>query len=423
MKKGFLPKLGLSLIFVLSAGYTNAQMVDCDIFLKGNHMEVGINSNGAFGTSVAAPTGYHVTVTDTLYNDCTYMSYQIFQDLGFVVDPNLTGWTSYYGDYILPGNPREGWAIEYGAGTATAYSYNYYTGTSGFSGPLIGANTAYSTISGTLKGTWNGSFHSTLNVNQVTTVDITKLYLMVHVGFYNTGTTLDSFYYLRTINPHNDQVTTSNPNTRSKIVHQLPNPGGLVVVEATGIADTLAYIALGTKDPRAKCFIIKDSTLPGPGTLASIWAGDITHYIYSDTLSGDHGIGLVYKIGVGPGDSSFLDYGYSFKGSIIDTVLDTSLHSGGGGGGGTLKTGLSSADQTISLYPNPVNSELNISGIKAQDKISIYDITGRLIASADYINSKNVATLSVGLLQPGIYMAIVRDASNNIIKRLPFSKQ
>jgi len=406
MKKTFI------LIAAVLAGLATtatAQLVDCDIFLKGNHMEIGIASNGAFGASIEAPVGYHANVTDTLYNDCTFMSFQVAQDLGFVADPNLTGWTSYYGDFIMPGNPREGWAMENTSGAGTAYSYNYYTGASAFTGPLSGANTTYTATGGTLKGSWTGAFDS-IAVNQVTTIDTGNLYLLVHVGFYNAGSAPDSFYYLRFINPHNEQVTSSNPNTRAKIEHQLPNTFGLVVVSATGLTDTLAYLALGTRDPRARCFIAKDSSLPGPATLRSIWTGD-TAYNYTDTLTGNHAIGLVYRITLGPGDSSYLDYGYSFKGGIIDTVLDTALHGTGGGGGGTLATNHIAQDNVTTLYPNPAGDYAYISGVSATDNVIVYDITGREMNIAGVSMNKAVVALPLHGLASGSYIVVVRDGS------------
>ncbi len=415
MKKGLLLS-GISLVaFIAFSGIANAQLVDCDIFLKGSHMEIGINNNGAFGSSIEAPAGYHPNVSDTMNNDCPPTSNFSLQ-IGFVADPNLTNWASYYGDYIMATNPREGWAMENStAGTGTAYSYNYYATTSGYTGPISGSNISCLSTGSTIKGYWGGAYDS-INVNQVTTIDTTKLYLMVHVGFYNAATTPDSFYYLRFINPHNNWAITSNYNTKAKIVHQLPNPDGLVVVSATGITDTLAYIALGTRDPRAKCFIMKDSTMPGPGTLASIWAGDVAHYNYTDTLSGNQGIGLVYKINLGPGDSSYLDYGYSFKGGIIDTVLDTSLHSGGGGGGGgTLNTHIASGNQGIDVYPNPAHNLVYVTGLIDGQNITVYDLVGREIMPVINQSGKGAYTVSVGDFAAGTYVIVIKDAFGKVV--------
>jgi len=427
MKKSFLPQLIFLAAILCATHHVKAQMVDCDVFLQGNHLELGINSNGAFGTNHQAPVGYHANVSDTLFDACGTFSSEHYQDLGFVVDPNNTGWTSYYGDYIMPGNPREGWAISdsAGLGTATAYSYNWYTSTAGFTGPLMGANTGWTSGGGVIKGYWSGTYSSTLNINQIVTIDTGNLFLLIHVGFYNTGTTpIDSFYYVRTINPHNEAVLTSNLSTRNKIEHQLPNPDGLVVVSATGLTDTNNYLALGTMDPRAKCFITRDSTLPGPGTFASIWAGDTANYNYSDTMTANQSIGIIYKISVGAGDSLFLDFGYAFKPGIIDTVLDTSLiDSGGGGGGGILKTPALTNVQHITAYPNPATDMLNITGLASGDLVLVYDILGRLVAEDSQPILKGVNTISTGNLPAGIYILIVRDSNGNALARIPVSKK
>jgi hypothetical protein len=401
----------LSVALICCAGVSNAQMVFCDIFLKGKHMEIGINNNGAFGTSVDAPLGYHNNITDTLYNDCTVMSTQLVQGLGFVCDPNLTSWSAYYGDFVMAGNPHEGWAISDDLDSATAYSYNYYTGTSGFTGALTGGTVSYSAAGSTLKGNWAGTFHSSLNVVQTTTIDTANLYLKVHVGFYNTSIIPDSFYYLRTVNPHNEAVTTSTYNTKAKIEHQLPNPDGLVVVSASGITDTNAYLALGTRDPRAKCFIVKDSTLPGPGSFASIWAGEPTHYNYSDTLTGDHGIGIIYKIGVGAGDSSFLDYGYSFKGGIIDTVLDTALHSTGSG---PLSIHIKTP-QRINIFPNPGTDLVYITGLKDGENIFVYNLPGSEIKPSITSTGNGSYNMSIADFVPGTYIFLVRDSFGKVV--------
>ena len=411
-------KKGLLLTGILLSGVVaNAQLVDCDVFLQGNHMEIGINNNGAFGSSIQAPAGYHANINDTMYNDCLPTSNFTLQ-LGFVADPNLTNWASYYGDFIMPNNPREGWAMEHSTGgTGTAYSYSYYATTSGYTGPVSGSNLSCIASGSTIKGYWTGAYDS-INVNQVVTIDTGNLYLLVHVGFYNTATVPDSFYYLRFINPHNSSVITSSLATKGKIEHQLPNPDGLVVVSATGLTDTLAYLALGTRDPRAKCFIMKDSTMPGPGTLASIWAGDVAHYNYTDTLSGDHGIGIVYKINLGPGDSSYLDYGYSFKGGIIDTALDTSLHStggGGGGGGGTLSTKAITGNQTITMFPNPANNSVYITGLSTGETISVYDLLGSELTPAVSLTGKGACTVSVSQFAAGTYLFVVKDTFGKVV--------
>ncbi|MBS1687270.1 MAG: hypothetical protein JSS96_00995, partial [Bacteroidetes bacterium] len=55
--------------FLLSGIKVNAQLVNCNAFLKGNYVEVGINWNGAYGSSADAPTGYHPNGSSPVKND------------------------------------------------------------------------------------------------------------------------------------------------------------------------------------------------------------------------------------------------------------------------------------------------------------------------------------------------------------------
>ncbi len=419
--KHLLCKLSILVSIVYLAPDCSAQLIDCNIYLKANHLEIGINNNGAYGTSYDPPSGYHPnTPLDTMYNDCTSFSFNAIHGLGFVVDPAQDGWTTgtpaYFGDFIMPAHPREGWGIADHSATSAAYSYYYTYGSNGYTGPLTGANTAYSLTGTTLKGVWEGTFSGTdtVNIKQTTKTDVANLFLSVHIDFYNVGITADTFYYIRTINPQNEATLTTSYSTKNKIEHQLPDPGGLVVVSATGATNPLAYIALGTKDARAKCFIMRDSTLPGPATYAQIYAGD-TAYQFNDSLAGDKGIGLIYKIMLGPGDSTSLDYGYSFKSGIIDTFLDTFTTY-------TLKTINPDRSQSILVYPNPTNDLVNINGLSEGDKITMYDMSGKLVAQLNVSTGQKEQTISIGNLSPGIYLMEIKDRSGNAFARIPIKK-
>ncbi len=418
-------KLYLSALIIIasvfSTGKINAQLIDCNVYLKGNYMEIGINNNGAFGTSYDPPSGYHpYTPLDTMYNDCTTFSFNSIHGLGFVVDAHQDGWSTgspvYYGDYIMPGKPKEGWAFADNTASASAYSYSYEFSSAGYTGPLTGANTTYTSTGALLQGEWDGTFTgtTTILIKQKTTIDTANLFLHVHIDFYNTATTTDTFYYLRFIDPQNEATMTSSYTTTNVIEHQLPDPAGLVVVSATGLTDSIAYVALGTKDPRAKSFIMRDSTLPGFVPLSAIWAGDTAHYRYHDTLTGDLGMGLIYRMVAGPGDSTSLDYVYSFKGSVIDTLFDsTSIP--------ILKIPAANKS-TVRVFPNPTNELVNITGLSAGDNYTLSDIIGRPIMQSGAINSQSSQTISVATLPSGIYLLAVRDANGNVRSRVRLQK-
>ena len=81
-------------ICALVPARTQAQIVGTNAFMQGDFVEIGVNQCGAYGSSGAAPAGYHPTM----------VSYA----LGFVADDDMDGWVGgtfppYCGDYFLPG--------------------------------------------------------------------------------------------------------------------------------------------------------------------------------------------------------------------------------------------------------------------------------------------------------------------------------
>src|ERR1700761_5952225 len=103
----------LFIFFTVLPRLSFSQLSNCNVFLKGNYVEVGINVNGAYGSSTNAPAGYHPAGPASEYNPCTNDC--ATTNLGFVADPDKNGWNvgvpNYFGDYFLPGIPQEGWSI------------------------------------------------------------------------------------------------------------------------------------------------------------------------------------------------------------------------------------------------------------------------------------------------------------------------
>lgn len=76
-------------------------------FIKGDYVEVGVSTTGAFG-ACTPPSGYHNNVVQFA---CSGTG----TTLGFVSDPDKDGWlvsspgrSPYMGDYFVPGGPYEG---------------------------------------------------------------------------------------------------------------------------------------------------------------------------------------------------------------------------------------------------------------------------------------------------------------------------
>lgn len=72
---------------------------------------------------------------------------------------------------------------------------------------------------------------------------------------------------------------------------------------------------------------------------------------------------------------------------------------------------------TFILYPNPSAGELHFTG--KPEYISIYDITGKLILSADV---KEIELLNISALQNGLYVVILQKGSYSETKRLAVQK-
>ncbi|PQJ10666.1 hypothetical protein CJD36_011890 [Flavipsychrobacter stenotrophus] len=328
----------LSIILcVLAINQSMAQMLGDCVFLKGKYVEIGVAPNGGYGSTLPAPGTYHPNLgPGTTFNfwDPGAGTASISANfLGFVADYGRDGWAvgvpGYFGDFYLPGTPQEGWAINVNGSESEAYipSYNSFgLPSTGFTGTLAGTNLAYVNSGGISKGIWKGN-QGALGIRQTTILDTTKLFFTVNVVLTNTGATpLNNIYYLRTVDPDNEQTQSGDFTTSNTITYQLPSPGNRVLVSAVGIGAfaTNAYLGLGTKDCRAKSVIYDFGLDPGGVSLPSIYNETSTfHYTQGFNLVSDVGIGLVYNIGtIAPGDSTSLTYAYILNAAYIDSALD-----------------------------------------------------------------------------------------------------
>ncbi len=479
MKQLFTPKL-LIFIALLFAGATSyAQLVNCNIFLQGHYVEVGSSWNGAYGSSTGAPAGYHPRGASSIVNSqaCGYTVGAFDSGLGFVVDPAMDGWgigsPAYFGDFFMPGVPQEGWSFmvngkqvnnwnenaadspatysvypwqeyvqdssiilttywydsvamvwdtlyNFGYDTIQHYDTTYY---------MHGANIGYDTVGNSLVGTWQGMFDS-VAITQITTLNMDSLFFSVQVVMTNLSTTpKENVYYLRTVDPDNDEPESGTFQTLNKIDYQLPNPAGITVVSARGTVYHDAYVALGTADPRAKCFINKLGLQPDSGTLATMWAGDTTSYIYGqgDSLNSDVAISLDFKIGhlaavdtVGATDSAYrttsvseapnraiINFAYNFNGASV--------------GAGVLRNNVVSNNAPVNVYPNPAKNQLNITGLNENDRIMLFDLMGaRLLDKV--ASGASVNTLNLGELPAGHYLLQIADSKGAVKTRMPVQK-
>jgi len=327
MKKQYSLILLVSVLF-FGAETARAQMLGDCVFLQGTYVEVGISPTGSFGAPLLPPAGYHATGTQTLTDPGTGVSTTGLL-LGFVADPDMDGWAvgtpyTHYGDYFLPGDPQEGWAITVNGVESDAYTPGMSFG-SPYTGTLSGTSVSYNSVGTTRVGVWQGQTTDPLQITQTTTLYTDKLYFTVHVKIKNTGSAVaNNVYYLRTVDPDNAEPEDGSFTTSNTIAYQLPNANNDVMVTAVDPTYSQAFLGLGTRDCRAKCFIIGPfGGLTPSYTLDALW-DESSGYIYGVGTNdvNDEGIGLVYKLGnIAAGDSTDLTYAYVLRGADLDSAL------------------------------------------------------------------------------------------------------
>lgn len=286
-------------VFIL-AKFSSAQLVSGNAFLKGNYLEVGIAQCGVFGSTAIAPFGYHVQGSNYL---------------GFVADVDKDGWSNgtpnFCGDYFRPGTPEEGFSVE-------VNGINYGNFEICTEVDIPGAITNVNNTGATVSAGWQGSVAG-LSIEQTTQFDTNTVFFSTTVVITNTTTsTLNNIYYMRNVDPDNEQPLTSNFNTTNEIILQNPNSQDLALVQATGLTYG-CLLALGAKDPRAKVthggFDNRSASAVYNGT--GLNSSGIATNI-------DQAISISFSLGdLSPGESTCLTFFYIFDQTEMSTALSS----------------------------------------------------------------------------------------------------
>lgn len=304
---------------------STAQMVGGEVFLQGKHVEVGVAANGCFGSENAAPTGYHGRAL-------SFVSHVSSTSVGFVADPDKDGWGSgtpaYYGDYFLPAQPFQAWAIEI-AGSKYAVDRATHAGTS-FPSAVSGSLTSYFTAGSTKHAIWQGNIGD-LNITKDIYLDTNKLYFVVNIKLKNAGSVnMPGVYYSQAVNADNDYGSSSTLATRDSIIFQNPNTGNRALAISRGTVSG-NYLGLGTKDCRAKVFRFTGSWSPYDATqpsLMRVYEGlpaYTTNFNYS--LGGPGSVsneatGVIFSLDtIRAGDSASFSYAYILKQEDLDSAF------------------------------------------------------------------------------------------------------
>jgi gliding motility-associated-like protein len=320
MKKNY-QRLIIVVFMMFISELSQAQMSGPNAFIKGDFVEIGVSLTGAFGAGSTftgpPPAGYHPNVP--AWPNC----------LGFVSDPDKDGWlvsapgsAAYMGDYFVPGTPYEGWDLKAGG---TTYSYRNQPSTGTCPGSTC-ANISYTATTTEQTTVWQGTAGN-LTITQKTVVKKDKLYFVMFVDIVNTGTTtINSVYYSRSVDPDNEQPWTGSFVTVNRIVFQPNAISKNCLVTANGQTySSQSYLGLGTKDCRAKCYIL-NSGLSTSAQLDDIYnqTSIAAPFLYNvaATSTNDVGYGLVYNLGnLAAGQKTSLAYTYILKQADLDSAL------------------------------------------------------------------------------------------------------
>jgi len=409
----------------LAAG-AHAQMTGTDIFLKGKYVEIGIHNNGWYGTFSAPPAGYHPYLGGS------------GTGLGFVADPDMDGWSvgtpPFFGDYFLPGSPFEGWALQLNGSHCSAYNPTFTPG--GLTGS--GANVSYSTSGSTVTGTWQGMFDS-VQMTQVTTLDTNMLYFSINITLTNLAVApIDNIYYLRAVDPDNEETRALTFNTYNNIDHQSHDT---TVVSARGLTYTQAYLAMGTTDTNATAAIFSGWPVPPTTDLGTIYNQTFSPAIYTQNVpdSMDYAIGLVVKIPHlatvdsaldsvyrttstyytrHPANKTSFTIFYSFSPAATDSAIKK-FHMLSPI---TLATKNEPAGSDVHVYPNPSKDIITVTGLVTTDHITLYDMMGRTVQQNWTVNTNGTNVFHYGSIPVGAYLLVVSDGQGTVKSRTPVRK-
>ena len=294
----------LSLLLFISSQTIFAQIVGSNVFIKGTYVEAGINSCGAFGSSALPPVGYHPT-------EGTGVS--------FVADSDMDGWEIgsplYCGDYSVPGSPVEGWAIQIGA------SVWVNTDQSCASSDIPGSLTDYSTAPVASSATWEGNIVSpSLNIQQKTVVKTNKRFLTTTITLTNTGATaLNDVYYMRNIDPDNDQPWSADFTTANTIVSN-PPIGSDALVTSEGLTYG-CYLGIGARNSNARVSYGNFST--ADGLPSDVWNGTSGYSIIGSS-TGDIANSISFYIPtIAAGATETIAFVYIFSPDVVEEALAT----------------------------------------------------------------------------------------------------
>ena len=285
----------------------NAQIIGGDAFLKNDNLELGVGSDGAFGTANEAPADYHP-------RPFTGATTGI---LGFVADADEDGWDvgtpNYCGDFFVPGAPVENLALSIG-------NTNYVNNSLGGYFDIPGSLSNYVSTADETSVDWNGSVAG-IDIFQRIVLPTDNNYIIMTVTMTNSSeSAINDIYFSRNVDPDNEATISGGSFQTQNTILSNPTTGNdQALVEAVG-ADFGCTVALGAVNPIAKAVYGGFSNIDAED-LYTNGSGFFTSTVGSTNYA-DEAIAISFNVGtLEPGEEIVLTLGYLLDPDDLDDFL------------------------------------------------------------------------------------------------------
>ena len=297
----------LLVLFLVSGQQIKAQLISGEAFLKGDFIEVGMNSCGAFGTSSGAPAGFGVSG----------------QRLGFVADVDMDGFDvrgpsgyNFFGDFFLPGSHVEGWAINFNG-------VNYFNG-NGCGGSQVPGSVTSSSSPGnaTQTAVWEGAIAG-VDISRSVSFPRGEKYFVIDVEICNNSpSTINNVFFSNNVDPDNAQRQCRDFSTTNTIVSQ---PSGstceaLVTATSAPCGEPEAFLGLAAADERARVTYGGFNNTNAASIYNCSFGGCVS--TVGSSNNADQGNSLAFSLGnIASGDCVTFSYAYVLSEDVVDDAL------------------------------------------------------------------------------------------------------
>lgn len=396
MKKSFYHILPLAVCTFGMSFMTHAQIVEGVSYLKGKWVQTAISDCGTY-TSGADGV---IKLAPETYNENTFDG-----SLSFTNDVTLDGWDvgvpDQCGDYIMPGTPEEGFALQIGPDIyANIQPYCYRYGVFFPDAPaFLGSNTANINGGTIRKSVWQGTNPDLgLAVAQTTYWVNKKQSFITIVDLCNGGEDLFDVYYGRNADPDNDNIATGIFNTSNDVKKQILT-GGYSQVVASSVTGSPCYMAYVSGDPRSKASRGNFSM----GSPYDMWNAAGGYVQTTGALNADQAIQISFKIdtllsndcGCFTYSTMFSPAGLAEQVSLTNTAcatLGTLARYGEDMVAEYLTDPEYFLENTMIAYPNPSNGNFTVNLFEMEDaQIIVTNAVG------DVVYTVNQASKFVGI--------------------------